>query len=193
MSTTRRERQLGLITPDIQRYSPERAGDALDAISKQICPFCGCGPFSVVAIHVNQIHGINHRELRAMFGLRMHDKICDPYISKMRSSIANTLIANGDINPHNARSHRQVIDAPKTKFGQVIGPGPWCGTAGGYSNHQCRCKSCTDAWAVAHLKYMHANAAACPVKGCRKRPVRMEQHLADEHPDVAANRPGAAT
>lgn len=25
------------------------------------------------------------------------------------------------------------------------GPGPWCGTSGGYGNHGCRCTPCTDA------------------------------------------------
>lgn len=25
----------------------------------------------------------------------------------------------------------------------TIGPGPWCGTAGGYTNHKCRCQRCT--------------------------------------------------
>ena len=26
------------------------------------------------------------------------------------------------------------------------GPGPWCGTTGGYTNHKCRCNRCRAAW-----------------------------------------------
>jgi hypothetical protein len=29
----------------------------------------------------------------------------------------------------------------------------WHGTAGGYSNHSCRCPRCTDAWRVYYLNY----------------------------------------
>lgn len=30
-----------------------------------------------------------------------------------------------------------------------LGPGPWCGTSGGYTNHQCRCDACRAAWTSA--------------------------------------------
>jgi hypothetical protein len=32
---------------------------------------------------------------------------------------------------------------------RTIGSGPWCGTAGGYNNHACRCGACRRAWAEA--------------------------------------------
>lgn len=38
-----------------------------------------------------------------------------------------------------------------------IGKGPWCGTAGGYNNHSCRCADCTEAWRIYHAEYMRAN------------------------------------
>lgn len=38
-----------------------------------------------------------------------------------------------------------------------LGPGPWCGTPGGYTNHGCRCLPCTEAWRTYHRAYMHAN------------------------------------
>lgn len=38
-----------------------------------------------------------------------------------------------------------------------LGPGKWCGTPGGYTNHQCRCDACTSAWRVYHYKHMHAS------------------------------------
>ena len=31
------------------------------------------------------------------------------------------------------------------------------GTAGGYSNHRCRCEQCRKAWREAHLRYMRAH------------------------------------
>jgi hypothetical protein len=33
----------------------------------------------------------------------------------------------------------------------------WHGTAGGYTNHRCRCRDCTEAWRVAHRSYMDRN------------------------------------
>jgi hypothetical protein len=37
------------------------------------------------------------------------------------------------------------------------GPGPWCGTAGGYTNHHCRCARCRAANARAFQKYIAAH------------------------------------
>jgi len=34
----------------------------------------------------------------------------------------------------------------------TIGPGPWCGTVGGYNNHKCRCAPCTEANTIAIRK-----------------------------------------
>lgn len=42
-------------------------------------------------------------------------------------------------------------------MGATLGPGPWCGTPGGYTNHRCRCERCREAWAIAHKAYMHRN------------------------------------
>lgn len=33
---------------------------------------------------------------------------------------------------------------------------PWHGTAGGYTNHDCRGAKCTKAWKVYHKAYMNA-------------------------------------
>jgi hypothetical protein len=29
------------------------------------------------------------------------------------------------------------------------------GTAGGYTNHKCKCDDCREAWRISHLAYMH--------------------------------------
>lgn len=36
-----------------------------------------------------------------------------------------------------------------------IGKGPWCGTDGGYTNHECRCRRCV----AAHNAYHRADKA----------------------------------
>jgi len=48
----------------------------------------------------------------------------------------------------------------------IKGPGPWCGTPGGYSNHACKCDACKAAWAEARRAYMARN------------PKQREQHRA---------------
>jgi hypothetical protein len=45
------------------------------------------------------------------------------------------------------------------------GPGPWCGTPGGYTNHACRCTRCRAANAAAFQKY----AAAHPEQREKRR------------------------
>jgi hypothetical protein len=37
---------------------------------------------------------------------------------------------------------------------------PWHGTAGGYTNHACRCRECRDAVRIDHLRYMRENNKA---------------------------------
>jgi hypothetical protein len=39
------------------------------AVEAQLCPFCGKGPFTVVALHTNHAHGIDRRQLRDLAGL----------------------------------------------------------------------------------------------------------------------------
>lgn len=78
MSDGRRERQLGNITPNLQRYEATLPDDALAAVTEQVCPFCGEGPFVVVASHVYRMHGITARDLRNMLGLYASKSICDP-------------------------------------------------------------------------------------------------------------------
>jgi hypothetical protein len=39
------------------------------------------------------------------------------------------------------------------------GPGPWCGTVNGYSNHKCRCNACREAWADYFIRVRDERAA----------------------------------
>lgn len=40
---------------------------------------------------------------------------------------------------------------------KVNGPGPWCGTPGGYNNHGCRCALCLEAQRLDKRRYMAAH------------------------------------
>lgn len=53
-----------------------------DAISVQACPFCGGGPFKVLAAHTNKQHGVSASDLRKMAGLGSDASICDPDASR---------------------------------------------------------------------------------------------------------------
>lgn len=54
------------------------------AIEAQTCPFCGKGPYKVVAGHTKRVHDIDRRQLRDMAGLRLVDSICAPEHSAER-------------------------------------------------------------------------------------------------------------
>ena len=45
----------------------------------------------------------------------------------------------------------------KTDHKGKLGPGPWCGTAGGYSNHKCKCDACREAWRLHCSRYMESS------------------------------------
>lgn len=75
----RRERRLGWVTENQQRYPPDQpAEDAQAALRAGVCPICGSGPFTVVAIHVAKKHGVDRFEIRAMADLPPRESICDP-------------------------------------------------------------------------------------------------------------------
>lgn len=80
--SVRRDRQLDLITPSMQHYDAEKAVDWLDAIRRQVCPFCNAGPFTVVANHVSRVHSVDRKALRDMLGIFQSESICDPFHSK---------------------------------------------------------------------------------------------------------------
>lgn len=72
------ERRLGWITVDGQRHPLAKAGDWQEAVQRGLCPFCGEGPFAVVAMHVNRRHGLNRREFREVLGVPVSASVCHP-------------------------------------------------------------------------------------------------------------------
>lgn len=63
-------------------YSPEVVREFIEA---QICPWCGNGPYQVLASHTGNQHGVDRFELREMAGLSKTAPICAPEISQERS------------------------------------------------------------------------------------------------------------
>lgn len=108
--SVRRERQLKLITADLQRYAAEKADDWRDAVKRQICPFCGSGPFTVVAIHVSRVHEINRKELRDLIGVFYTESICDPFHSKSVAERSSRFYSEGHSGIHGSRrGHRKNL------------------------------------------------------------------------------------
>lgn len=64
------------------------------------------------------------------------------------------------------------------------GPGPWCGTSGGYSNHRCRCDACTAANRAALNAYMAAHPEQRAKKLARDRAGRLAQGMTPRPPRV---------
>lgn len=94
---TRVERHLGWVTMNGQRYPREKADDWLDAVKKQLCPFCGEGPFTVVAQHVRHRHGLNRHEFRDLLGITDSESICDPFHSAARREHGKRVTAGRDM------------------------------------------------------------------------------------------------
>lgn len=72
-------------------------------ISCQVCPWCGKGPFKMLPVHVNRIHGIDKWELRELAGYATTDPLCGASaIASMRAAAA----ANNHIEVAIAASRR---------------------------------------------------------------------------------------
>lgn len=52
------------------------------AIEAQVCPVCGLGSWTVLALHTSKSHGIGPLKLRRLAGLRREDSVCDPSFSE---------------------------------------------------------------------------------------------------------------
>jgi hypothetical protein len=169
LKSARRERQLKLITADLQRYAAEKAADWRDAVEKQICPFCGSGPFTVVALHVVKIHEIDCHELRALIDVPDGASICDAFHSAAVSEQLRRCYAAGLIIGYQSRPLTGPDDewhgtlagyaygchcpacraARRENQGSLTGPDDERhGTVNGYGNLNCRCPRCRASWAV---------------------------------------------
>lgn len=53
------------------------------AIEAQLCPWCGAGPYKMLAAHTNKAHGVDRKELRRLAELPPYSSICDPAYSEI--------------------------------------------------------------------------------------------------------------
>lgn len=158
---SRYERRTGIITPNAQRYDAEKAADWLDAVRRQVCPFCNEGPFTVVAQHVWRSHGLDKYQFKYLLGLPGEASVCDPTYSRLVSERAQRQRAAGTLTgPGATKGTRHTRRPPWRKRS-----GPWhtshselCpigrGNLDGYNNHRCRCEWCTRANTLWQADYM---------------------------------------
>lgn len=99
--------QFGPVAPT---FSPEVVKAHLD---QQLCPWCGRGPFKVVALHVSQTHGIGRKELRDLAGLKANDSICSDEVSKHRRQLALERDAISAV--HDAIASGRAVTNPANK------------------------------------------------------------------------------
>lgn len=74
-------------------------------IKAQVCPWCGRGPFKVLARHVSVAHATSPDELRVLGGFGYSDSICDPSFAAELSSIHKAM----------DKSHLRGVTPAKTK------------------------------------------------------------------------------
>lgn len=60
-----------------------------------ICPFCGAGPFKILATHVHRKHDVDARELRDMAGLTYSTPITSPEFHAERSARSREMQEQG--------------------------------------------------------------------------------------------------
>lgn len=70
------------------------------------CPWCGRGPFLVLAQHTVLTHGVGRRDLRNMAGMTIGESICDPEHSEQHRQLAH---AQGSKPPRAAPGQDQRV------------------------------------------------------------------------------------
>ncbi len=60
-------------------------------IEAQICPWCGSGPFKILASHTTRLHGVDRFQLRDLAGLTYSASVCAPEIADERREIVRRI------------------------------------------------------------------------------------------------------
>ncbi len=89
-----RQRQLGLDrrTPAGMAFpvSPPSEEAFRRHVLAGICPFCGLGPYQVIALHTNRAHSVTANELRELAGLYKGHSITAPDYHERRVAISRS-------------------------------------------------------------------------------------------------------
>lgn len=75
-------------SPTATFSQPTDPAKAREFIAAGKCPYCGRGPFRVVAGHARRAHGIDKRRLRDDAGLLWSASICDPEHAELMRQMA---------------------------------------------------------------------------------------------------------
>lgn len=73
---------------------PMSRAQVLEAIDAQTCPFCGAGPFKVVAIHIAQTHGVRIRSVRSHYGISQTHTTAAPETAARFSALQRKRMAD---------------------------------------------------------------------------------------------------
>lgn len=88
--------------------TPPFAGNIAEAVLAGMCPWCGRGPWKVLAGHTSRSHGVSSRDLRDLAGFRAQDPICSPEFSERLRQVA---AATGRVPPP-AKRGRVIVLTP---------------------------------------------------------------------------------
>lgn len=141
-----------------------------DAVAAGKCPWCGRGPWKVLAAHTHQAHGIDKLELRHLAGVAKKDSICDPSYSQEVAERQRALaIARGTTPPRSgghrwsegakAKARAAAESRRKPRQNCVI-----CGTQVPYRPSKPNLKTCSSAC----LKQAHAKRGDESLKNVRE-------------------------
>lgn len=164
--STRQERRLGWVTQNDQQFEAPKAADWQQAIAQQVCPFCGEGPFTIVAQHVWRRHGIKSVDLRKMLGVGRNESICDPGYSAFVSRSTMDKHSAGVLGPPGSeqaklisarlrgrRSFRRGRKSPELhRPEQAPIEGVQHGLLKTYQYRGCRCRACRDANSAVYIQ-----------------------------------------
>jgi hypothetical protein len=113
------------------RVFPDSVAATRRAVMAGICPFCGRGPFLVVAGHTQTTHGVDRFELRERADLTYSTSILDASTREEVSSRAKARLAAGVPLPTNSGTAktrrlspacRRIASEKLLRFAELIGP-----------------------------------------------------------------------
>lgn len=85
------------------------------------CPWCGRGPYRLLAGHTNKSHGIDKYELRDLAGVAYSTSICDPELAEELSKNSKRRGSGGVIASAGPRKQARISDAGRAAWREAVG------------------------------------------------------------------------